>query len=85
MGINSQAGFRYALQHLKILVPGELYFEPVITFQVVHMGCHVMEELCSMCDGGDCWISPTSEIDSERAQHKGEGSPHPSGWSFGLS
>jgi hypothetical protein len=24
-------------------VTGELYSEPVITFQVVHMGCHVME------------------------------------------
>jgi hypothetical protein len=40
MGINSRAGFRYS--------------EPIITFQVVHMGCHVMEELGSICDEGDC-------------------------------
>jgi hypothetical protein len=44
-------------------VTGELYSEPIITFQVVHMGCHVMEELGSICDEGDCCISPTSEID----------------------
>jgi hypothetical protein len=31
-------------------VTGELYSESVITFQVVHMGCHVMEEFGSMCD-----------------------------------
>jgi hypothetical protein len=47
-------------------VTGELHSKPVITFQVVHMGCHVMEafqvvhmgchvmeELRSMCDGRD--------------------------------
>jgi hypothetical protein len=39
---------------MKILVTGELYSELVITFHVVHMSCHVMEELGSMCDGGDC-------------------------------
>jgi hypothetical protein len=44
-------------------VTRELHSEPVITFYVVHMGCHVMEELGSMCDEGDCWISLTSEID----------------------
>jgi hypothetical protein len=60
-------------------VTGELYSEPVMTFQVVHMGCHVREELGSICDGGDCWISLTSEIDCGGAQHKGEGSSHPSG------
>jgi hypothetical protein len=37
----------------------------------------VMEELGLMCDGGDCWISPTLEIDCGGAQHKGGGSPHP--------
>jgi hypothetical protein len=56
----------------KILVTGELHSESVITFHVVHIYCHVMEELGSMCDGGDCWISPTIEID-------GGGSRHPPG------
>jgi hypothetical protein len=59
-------------------VTGELHSEPLIIFHVVHMGCHVMEELGSMCDRGDCRISPTSEIDAGRAQHKGGGSPHSS-------
>jgi hypothetical protein len=44
-------------------VTEELYSEPIITFQVVRMGCHVREVLGSMCDGGDFWIIPTSEID----------------------
>jgi hypothetical protein len=60
-------------------VTRELHSEPVIAFHVVHMSCHVMEELGSMCDGGDCWITPTLKINYGGAQHKGGGSPHPTG------
>jgi hypothetical protein len=42
------------------------------------LGCHVMEELDSMCDGGDCCISTTLEIDGGGTQHKSGGNPHPS-------
>jgi hypothetical protein len=40
----------------RMVMTEDLHSEPVITFHIVHMDCHVMEELGSMCDGGDCWI-----------------------------
>jgi hypothetical protein len=36
----------------------------------------VMEELSPMCDGGDCWVSPTSEIDGGGTTYRwGQSSP----------
>jgi hypothetical protein len=43
-------------------VTGELYSEPVITFQVMQMGCHVMEELVRCVTGEIVGLVPHRKL-----------------------